>query len=245
MRRRKSNVLVCVLKDKRDLHILLKEKWYRIPKSFLPKRKFTHLAFYQPASFGRHGKRIQYYARVLKDSTAKRIDLLPKEKNHPRAHNAYLKIEVVWIKRLARQIENIVPRRVSFGFTTLKSLLKAGDILELYGVAPTEQIIERGLDKLGIKTEGEVTISKEGKRYRIDLAVFCRDGRIAIECDNRKAHSGAQLGKDKLKDKFLRRNGWHVIRLSEHDIVERLDYCLGLVAEAVEKLGGQDDIMQK
>lgn len=235
--------MVCILKDKRDLRILLQEKWYRIPMVFLPRRKFTHLAFYQPAEFGRFGKRIQYYARVLNRKTVKRIDLLPKEKNHPRANDDYLKIEVAWIKKLARPIKNVIPRRVTFGFTTLKSLLKAGDILELYGIAPTEQIIERGLNSLGIKTEKELTVSKEGKRYRLDLAVFCRRGRIAIECDNRKAHSGVQVDKDKIKDAFLKRHGWHVIRLTERDITERLDDCLGQVVKAVGKLGGQTDLL--
>ena len=236
---KKKTVLVCILKHKRDRRILLQERWYRIPVAYLPRRKFTHLAFYQPIEFGRFGKRIQYYARVLKGGIVKRIDLLPKEKNHPRAYEDYVRIEVAWVKKLAHPIKNIIPRRVSFGFTSLRSLLKAGDILELYGIPPTEQIIERGLQRLGIKTEKEFTISKDGKRYRLDLAVFCRKGRIAIECDNLKAHSGAQVGKDKIKDAFLRRHGWHVIRLKEPDITERLDYCLGLVAKVVERLGGQ------
>ncbi len=238
--RREKIVLVCVLKDKRDLHILLKENWYRIPIVYLPKRKFTYLAFYQPAEFGRFGKRIQYYARVLSSKTVKRTELLPKEQAHPRAHDDYLRIEVAWVKRLVRPIKNIIPRRVSFGFTTLKSLLKAGDILELYGISPTEQIVERGLQRLGIKTKKEFNVSKGGKRYRLDLAVFCKNGRIAIECDNLKAHSdGVQIAKDKIKDKFLKRNGWHVIRLREMDIIEKLDNCLRFVAKAVNEFGGQ------
>src|SRR3989338_140424 len=237
--RRKNIVLVCVLKNKRDLRIMLKKNWYRIPIAYLPRRKFTHLAFYQPVEFGRFGKRIQYYARVKNRTVAKRIDLLPKEQAHPRAHDDYLQIELAWIKKLAYPIKNIVPRRVSFGFTTLKSLLKAGDLLELYGVSPTEQIVERGLQKLSIKTEKEFSVSKGGKRYRLDLAIFCRNGRIAIECDNLKAHSGVQIAKDKKKDEFLKRNGWHVIRLKEQDITERLKYCLGLVVKAVDNLGGQ------
>ncbi|MCR4281184.1 MAG: endonuclease domain-containing protein, partial [Candidatus Kaiserbacteria bacterium] len=72
-------------------------------------------------------------------------------------------------------------------------------------------------------------------------AVFCREGRIAIECDNLKAHSGAQIAKDKIKDKFLERHGWNVIRLTEKDINERLDACLGLIVNTVGKLGGQAD----
>lgn len=243
--RQKRTVLVCVLKSKRDLRILLKDNWYRIPVAFLPRRKFTHLAFYQPASFGRFGKRIRYYARVLSRKIVKRIDLLPKERNHPRAHDDYLRIEVAWVKKLIRPIKNIIPRRVSFGFTSLKSLLKAGDILELYGISPTEQIVDRGLNRLGIKTKKEFNISKGGKRYRLDLAVFCRRGRIAIECDNLKAHSGVQIARDKMKDEFLKRNGWHVIRLTESDITEKLDYCLGLVVKAVEKFGGQADLINR
>lgn len=243
--RRKRTVLVSVLKNKSDLHALLKENWYRIPVAYLPRRKFTYLAFYQPASFGRLGKRIQYYARVLKSKTVKRIDLLPKERAHPRAHDDYLKIELAWLKKLVRPIKNIIPRRVSFGFTSLKSLLKAGDILELYGISPTEQIAERGLNRLGIKTKKEFNVSYGGKRYRLDLAVFCKNGRIAIECDNLKAHSdGVQIAKDKKKDEFLKRHGWQIVRLTERDITERLDYCLGLVARAADKLGGQTDFIK-
>src|SRR3990167_8974035 len=157
MRRKKRKVLVCVLKNRRDLRILLKENWYRIPLAYLPRRKFSHLAFYQPAVFGKGGQRIQYYARVKSSRVAKRIELLPREKNHPRAHNDYLRIELAWVKKLARPIKNIIPRRVSFGFTSLKSLLKAGDILELYGMSTTEQIIERGLQRLGIKKIGRAS----------------------------------------------------------------------------------------
>ncbi|MEK7132493.1 MAG: DUF559 domain-containing protein [Patescibacteria group bacterium] len=242
--RQKKIVLVCVLKNKSDLRILLKDNWYRIPMAYLPRRKFSHLAFYQPASFGRLGQRIQYYARVLSGTTVKRIDLLPKERNHPRARDDYLRIELAWIKKLACPIKNIIPRRVSFGFTSLKSLLQAGDILELYGISPTEQIVDRGLNSLGIKAKKEFCVSKEGKRYRLDLAVFCRNGRIAVECDNLKAHSGAaHIGKDKSKDEFLERHGWHVIRLTERDIIERLDCCLGLVVRTADKLGGQTDFI--
>ena len=59
-------VLVGVLKNKRDLGILLEKHWYRIPVFFLPKKKFDYLAFYQPEGFGRRGKRIEYYARVVR-----------------------------------------------------------------------------------------------------------------------------------------------------------------------------------
>lgn len=225
-----------VLKSKNDLRILLKDLWYRIPVAHLPRKKFKYIAFYQPAVFGRKGKRIEYYARVSSTKIVKRILLLPKEQSHPRAQDDYLKVEFKEIKKLPQAIKNIIPRRISFGFTDLKTLLAAQDILELYRVPPTEQIVERELNRLGIETKREFNISKDGKRYRLDLAVFCENSRIAIECDNDKAHSsGVQIEKDKIKDAFLRRRGWRVIRLKEKDILENLDRSISSIRRLIPR----------
>lgn len=222
-----KGVLVGVLKNKRDLRILLKHGWYRIPAVHMPKRKFSYIAFYQPISFGKKGKRIEYYARVFKKTVVRRIDLLPKEKNHPRALDKYIKIQCKEIKKSPRVIKNIMPRRVSFGFTTMKILLSAKNILELYGVPQTEEIIKNELQRAGIKTMREFSISVGDKRYRIDFAIFCEKGKIAVECDNDKAHRNkAQIERDRIKDLFLRRHGWRVVRLREKDIIENIRTCL-------------------
>jgi len=229
-----KNVLVGVLKSKTDLDILLKEHWYRIPAARLPARKFKYAAFYQPAAFGARGKRIEYYARVSGKNIRKRRELFPKEKNHPRAKNDYLKVEFKKVIKLPRPVKNIIPRRVSFGFTSLKALLSARNILSLYGVPPTEQIVKKRLDRIGINSERELTVSKNGRKYRIDIAIISKNIRIAIECDNDKAHKGkARKIKDRAKDLFLRRQGWRVIRLKERDIIERLDNCVKLIKKAM------------
>jgi hypothetical protein len=236
---RNKSVLVGVLKDKRDKKILSKEHWYRIPTAHFPRRKFKYIAFYQPAIFGKSGKRIEYYAKVLKTEVRRRIDLIPKEQGHPRARDTYVKIVVGDLKKLSRPIRNIIPRRISFGFTSLKKLLSSKNILELYGVLPTEITIKRALNRLGVKSISEHAVSRGGKRYRLDLVVFCKHGNIAIECDNLKAHSTKfQTEKDKKKDKFLKKNGWMVVRLKEKDIVERLDFCTNRVLKAVKSFGG-------
>lgn len=230
-----KTVLVGVLKNKNDRRILLRERWYRIPVEFLPKRRFAYVAFYQPAAFGKKGKRIEYYARVRRKKVLRRTKLLPKETSHPRARENYLKIEFGEVKRLPRPVRNVIPRRVSFGFTDLKTLLSARDILELYGVPKTEQIVKSRLKKLGIKPLSEFPVSIKGKRFRIDLAVFSPNGRLAIECDNYKAHLGKpQKSKDKTKDSYLRRAGWRVIRLKEKDIIENLDACMRRIKKALE-----------
>lgn len=238
-------VLVGVLKDERDLNILLTKNWYRIPVARAPRLRFDYLAFYQPAVFGRQGKRIQYYARVLDYKRVKRSDLLPDETDHAKASDYYFQIRVRKVKKLSHPIRNIIPRRVSFGFTTLTRLLKSKNILQLYSVAPTEQLIENGLKRANIKAAAQHYVLSSKKRYCLDFAVLCKKGKIAIECDNRKAHSyPRQREKDKRKNAFLRRRGWVVLRLTEHDIIFDLEGCMAKIQKAVQKLGGlQDRIM--
>ena len=232
-----KTVLVGVLKSKNDLKILLKKHWYRIPLCYLPKRKFKYIAFYQPAVFGRWGKRIEYYGRVTRRKIIKRINLLPNESKHLRAQDDYLKCHFTKIEKLSKPIRNIIPRRVSFGFTTLKKLFSSRNILELYDVPPTEQIVEKRLRQLGIETKPEYTVLLNGRRFRVDLAIFKNGRKIAIECDNLKAHRGKfQKTKDKIKNLYLRRSGWRVIRLKERDIMEHLDRCVLRIQKTIKVL---------
>ena len=232
-------VLVGVLKNRRDLEILLTRNWYRIPLSQAPTRPFHYLAFYQPAVFGREGKRIRYYARALSQQIVKRGNLLRGEPNHPRARDDYIRFRVGRIIALSRPIRNILPRRISFGFTTLRRLFTAQNILQVYNVVPTEEIISDGLAQASIKAIPQYYVLGGKKRYCLDFAVFCRRGAIAIECDNKKAHSGSwQRKKDKIKNGYLRRRGWTVIRLTEYDIVSDAEGCLRRVKKAISKLGG-------
>ncbi len=228
VRTNSKTVLVGVLKNKRDQKLLLREHWYRIPMAHMPKRNFTHLAFYQPAIFGTHGQRIEYYAPVGTRKILKREILLPLEYKHPRAQDDYAFISVKKVIKLEHPIRNIIPRRVTFGFTSLKSLLNAKDILQLYGVAPTEKIIQRALAHKGIETKAEHNITANGRRYRLDMA---------IECDNLKSHtSKAQKLKDKTKDANLTKAGWQVIRLPEKNILENLGACIIKIQKAVSLL---------
>lgn len=237
-----SVVLVAVLKSPADLRRLLDEHWYRIPVDFAPSRSFSYIAFYQPAIFGSNGKQIRYYARVASRDVAKRIELLPDESNHPRVQAAYIRFGFNKIHTLRRPIKNQIPRRVNFGFTTLKQLRTAENLLEVYGVSPTEQLLAEGLDRLGIPVTSEYPVGYSSGRFRIDLVVACRNGWLAIECDNDKAHgTSAQKEKDRHKDMVLGYHGWRILRLTETDIMNNLDRSLLRIQVAIASLGGISD----
>lgn len=238
---RLNAVLVGVVKDRRDLGAMLAQKWYRIPVKHAPRRKFKYIAFYQPAGFGRRGKRIRYYACVLDQQMARRRDLLPGEPKHPRADEYYFLFRLDKIKKLSRPIRNIMPRRISFGFTTLGRLWKAKNILELYDVASTEEILKKALLRAGLRVDAQQYVPSGRKRYYVDFAIFCKKGAIAIECDNKKAHSSRiQRRKDRMKNSALRHLGWKVIRLPEKAIVSCPEGCILKIRKAIHKLGGLD-----
>jgi|SRR3989344_747604 len=235
-----EEVLVAVIKTRRDLNILKREKWYRVPVDSLPKRQFKYIAFYQPEVFGKDGKRINYYAKVVRKAKKKRIKILPEETSHPRANNRYFVFHFSKISKLARPVRNIIPRRVTFGFTKLKTLFRANDLLELYGVPKTEQILHARLRELGIKALPQYYISSSGKRFRLDFAIICRRAALAIECDNKRAHASlAQRKKDKDKDTALKKLGWRVLRFREDDILGNLESCEKLINRELASLGGQ------
>ncbi|MDO8469683.1 MAG: DUF559 domain-containing protein [bacterium] len=237
MRKKKErkDVLVGVLKGPRDLAFLRREHWYRIPVAHAPVRPFRWLAFYQPAVFGRSGGRIRFYARVLERHTARREELLPGEPRHPRAHEPYIRVRIGVLRKLPHPVRNITPRRVSFGFTTLRRLRAAKNILDVYGIAPTEELMADALRRARIPAVAQRTVVVGGHRYRPDFTVRCWRGMVAIECDNQRAHSGmVSKMRDRAKDAALIRCGWTVVRFSEREIVNQLPQCILRVSRAIQ-----------
>ncbi len=168
-----------------------------------------------------------------------RSDLLPNEPHHPHAADSYLKISFQRIQKLKKPILNIIPRRVSFGFTSLKQLTSATNLLELYSVPATEQLILQGLARRGILVIAEYPVGYSSGRFRIDLVVACRNGWLAIECDNDKAHrSASQQAKDQHKDYVLGYHGWRLVRLRETDVLNHFDRSLARLEMAIASLGG-------
>lgn len=239
-----KSVLIGVLKTKRDLSILLKNHWYRIPLFYSPKIKARYIAFYQPASFGKSGSCIRYYAKIHNYKIVKRKELLPDEYDHPYQEEDYYKIIFSKICKLPKPILNKNRVRVSFGFTTLEKLLnaeglaEAKDITQLFDIHPLERILEIELKKRNIKFFNEYNVYlATGKRYRLDFAIFCKKGCINIECDSSKWHSiKSQRIRDIQRDKELKKSGWIVLRLTENEIINNIDKCIKKINRNIENL---------
>ncbi|MFH1824819.1 MAG: DUF559 domain-containing protein [Candidatus Firestonebacteria bacterium] len=233
-------VLIAVLKNRKDLNVLLKEKWYRIPVFSLPKRKADYIAFYQPATFGKSGSSIRYYAEPISYKTLKRIKILPKEFDHPNANDEYYKLKFRKIFKLKSPVRNKSRMRISFGFTTFEKLKRARNITELFDVNPIEDMLGLTLGKHKIKSLREHTFRlSDCRRYRLDFVIFCKRGPLNIEGDSSKWHSiKSQRLKDALRDMALRKSGWCILRLKEPEIIGNIDKCVLKIRRAIKKLGG-------
>ncbi|MBA3065921.1 DUF559 domain-containing protein [bacterium] len=222
MKKLRPDVLVCVLKTKRDKKILLEERWYRIPLEHAPRRKPKFLAFYQPAVFKDSGEKIELYGRIKYWRLKKRKDIIPEEKKHPRADKLYLQFFLSRISKLREPVLNNGRVRISFGFTTLSKLRRAGNIRGLFDIPPMDNILAAMLTKNKIPFKREFVVKrKNGKIFRLDFAIPRRTKPLNIECDAYRWHSQKQQRiKDKLRDKELKKLGWKIIRISEEELLK-------------------------
>jgi hypothetical protein len=127
-----SLILVCILPHPRDIEIARLLGWYRIPLKSAPKViSVDYLAFYQPASFGERGARIEYIAPLRGHELTTRADLLRDEPDHPRAREEYYKLQLGALERLKTPITAEKWRRVTFFYSTGEYLLQAHTLADL------------------------------------------------------------------------------------------------------------------
>lgn len=140
-------VLVAVMTSPRDLEIARLLGWYRIPMRKAPKVvDVDYLAFYQTTGFveTERGK-IQYCAKVRGNELTTRGELLKDEVDHPRANEEYYKIQIGPLIKLAHPIKTTNWKRISFLYTTGKSLLDAAIVNDLVIHSEERSILWRSL----------------------------------------------------------------------------------------------------
>ena len=235
-----KDTLVAIINSKRDLDIALKQHWYRIPVKKCPKRPIEYVAFYQTSRFGFEGKSIRSYAKVLGRNKVKRNVLLPDEPHHPRAEEFYYKFRLSPLTLLPKPVINQNRRRVSFAFTTLNRLLNSNELSQVFDIPPLEELLSMELSRLKIPFWKEFGIYKNRcLLYRLDFAIFCNSGKLAIECDSEKWHSlPRQKKKDRRRDNYLRKKGWRVLHFSGREISNHLTKCGKTILHQIQKLNG-------
>ena len=155
-----SLILVAFLPTPRDLEIARLLGWYRIPLRAAPKVvAVDYLAFYQPASFGERGGRIEFVSEVRGHELATRAELLRDEADHSRAREEYYKIQLGGLEKLPIPITTDKWKRITFLYTTGEYLLNAKSVNDLVVQSDERQLLWRSLRE---RAENE-------QLYKVDL----------------------------------------------------------------------------
>jgi hypothetical protein len=229
----------------KDWEFVRSEHWYRIPVRTAPEglHAIRYLAFYQTRLFGDEKWAVNWYARVLGVTEAKRSELLPDEPKHPRAGAIYYKIALGDLRRLPNPIPSRRWRRIVFVPTSLERLLHAQEINDLFKISPIEEKLYFTLKAAGLPPERQYFVREEGAGLMLDMAVFCRDGNLDIECDGDTDHLGRdKADADRERDTKLTTAGWRILRFSGRRILGDADRCVQTVTRTVRRLGGAKDI---
>lgn len=92
-------------------------------------------------------------------------------------------------------------------------------------ISTIEVAMLAALKDKGYAPEGQFSVVP----FWIDIAF--PSVKLAIECDGDYWHGNKrQQSKDRQKDHYLRRRGWHVLRLTETEIKTNIDECVAKVA---------------
>ncbi len=132
-----ARVLVCVVPRRADMERIQIERWYRLPLARAPQQLAAdYLAFYQTAAHGSERWSIRTIARIERIDVVRRLDLLPREPDHPRAAQAYLRFGLCAPAALPTPLPSKTLRRLTFICTTLGALYQARDVADLVGYRP-------------------------------------------------------------------------------------------------------------
>ncbi len=244
----RGEVLVAIMNNVLDLGVARNEHWYRIPVSAAEKWLAKcwpprWLAFYQTKVFGAEAYAIHYYAPVLDIEQKRRWELLPDQPRDPRSQRRYWKLTLGELRQLPQPILSRRRRRIVFIPTTWHKFLHAIEINDLYDESPLEDRLWAALKRRRIPAVRQELVHVAERRYFLDFAVYCTDGKVDLETDGDTWHADPErIPLDNLRDNDLETMGWRVLRFNTAQIREQMEqYCLPTVIENINRLKGLEE----
>ena len=217
-----ERVLVVVVNNLRDFDIIRDEGWYRIPLKHAPDRVgAAYLAFYLTRVFGSERWSIPYIAPVLRYKLARRRDLLPEERDHPRADEWYYKVELGPLRRLPQPVPSRQFRRLTFIPTTLERLLNARDVTDLWLKDTLQEQLYKALVARDLPVQ--LSVAEGPASYTTGLYIPCVDGGVWVTEESEDVFPAMDEA---------------VIRVSPQALVDDLEETVAHIVQRVQERGG-------
>lgn len=245
MPRKKENkeLLVALLPRTSALDILKTEGWYHIPVDNAPTLwPPKMMAFYQGKAFGdKEAYKIRHFGDVGKIDTVPRKELFPyDEKNAHKAENLYYRIQMESLQERYAPIISYRPRRLVFIPTTLEKFENAEQINDLFDVSPLEDRLWKALKYINILAERQWKIIIQNRNYYLDFAVFCKNGKLAIETDGYSYHydSKNQIDYDTWRQNEIELDDWRFLHYTTKQVKDNWIPYLSQIEQKIGQLGG-------
>jgi very-short-patch-repair endonuclease len=236
-----QEVLIALLRDKKDFAILKTQGWYRIPVEHTPRRwPPDFIGFYQPKSFGADAFRIRFYGKVAHIEKVERRELFPNEFESSNANKLYHRIEFEQLEKCPRPIPTRMARTVVFISTTMQKFIHADELNDLFDESPLEDILWDELKRRKILGQRQWPVFRDDLNYRLDFAFFCNKGKLDVETDGDTWHlQKDRIALDNRRNNDVEAQGWHVLRFTTKQIQEQCqEYCLPNIQSTLTSLGG-------
>jgi len=103
-------------------------------------------------------------------------------------------------------------------------------------VSKVESRLADALEARGIRISRQVSVPAPGPRpFSLDIAIM--DARIDVEVDGPHHDTPSQQAKDAYRDRWLKKQGWEVIRIPTHEIDRDVEGTAATLARILEKRG--------
>lgn len=237
-----KELLVALLPKISALEILKNGGWYHIPVDTAPKRWPPKvMAFYQGKAFGEERYQIRYFGEVGHIETVPRRELFPgDEENQHKAERLYYRVDVKDLQMRYKPIISYRPRRLVFIPTTLEKFEHAEQINDLFDGSPLEDRLWSALKYIGVQAERQWKIIVRKHNYYLDFAVFCRNGKLAIETDGYTTHYDSlnQIDYDTWRQNEIEIDGWRFLHYTRRQVKDDWTPYLSQIQHVIDQLGG-------
>ena len=240
---RSKELLVALLPKTSALDILKGEGWYHIPVEHAPKRWPPKvLAFYQGKMFGKEeAYKIRHFGEVERIDVVQRKELFPDdEKNADKAESKYYRIQLKSLQERYKPILSYRPRRLVFIPTTMEKFDNAEQINDLFDGSHLEDLLWTGLKALKVLAERQWKIVVQKHNYYLDFAVFCKNGKLAIETDGYTTHHDSmnQIDYDTWRQNEIELDDWRFLHYTTKQVKDNWIPYLSQIEQKIEQLGG-------
>ncbi len=200
------------------------------------------MAFYQGAVFGEAEKyKIRYFGEIGNIQVVPRKELfLGDAENQHKAERLYYRVEIRNLQSRYRPILSYRPRRLVFIPTTWEKFDNAEQINDLFDGSPLEDRLWKALKYISILAERQWKIIVDRHNYYLDFAVFCKNGRLAIETDGYTTHYDPlnQIDYDTWRRNEIELDGWKFLHYTTKQVKDDWTPYLSQIHKAIDQLGG-------